>query len=220
MRIKEIVWQPIVHLIDGRVVGHEALARFFDDVKPDVAFAQAAAEGLARRLDRACVTAAFASAPLDGWLFVNLSPDTVRDGPWPKVPRALHDRVVWELPEAPGWGPEHVKPGVAVALDDVGAGYAEFIRLRNVSWRFLKLDRSLIFDVAHDSVKQAMVVDLLAHAKRSGTVVIAEGVETVADKELLANLGVTYGQGFLWGRPRALTPQEGRTAEIRGVRGR
>lgn len=203
--IKEIAWQPVVDLFTGDIAGHEALARFWDDVPPDAAFAQAAQIHAATKLDRDCAAAAFASAPSDGWLFINLCPDTVRTGTWPRIPASLADRVVWELPESSGWEPEHVVCNTPVALDDIGVGHAEALRLREIAWRFLKIDRSVVHNARLDCSAHAKISELVDHAHGTGSIVVAEGIETAEDKALLAELGVRYGQGYLWGKPQART---------------
>lgn len=201
--LRAIVWQPIIRLADQAVVGHEALARFHG-LSPGDAFAWAVQQGpeAVWALDARCVTAALAQAPATGWLFVNLHALTVQRQRWPTVPAAVASRIVWELPETPGWTPAMIPPTWAVALDDVGVGHAELVRVHQVPWHFLKLDRALVAQSVHETALRTMVQALVALAAPPRRYVIAEGIETAAEAEAMRTLGVTYGQGFYWGRPQ------------------
>jgi EAL domain-containing protein (putative c-di-GMP-specific phosphodiesterase class I) len=67
----------------------------------------------------------------------------------------------------------------------------------------VKLDRALISDIALDPARQALVAGLLHFSKALGTTLIAEGIETSAERIALEQLGLTVGQGYLFGRPEA-----------------
>ena len=203
--LSHIAWQPIIALHTDYVLGHEALARFVG-LSPLVAFAQQSDTASVMALDRRCIHQAFASPPSDGLLFVNVTAETVHAGYWPRVPPALHDRVIWELPEAGGWDPAMIPPGMPVALDDIGVGFAELLRVAQVPWRYLKVDHSLVHGIAQDKSRQELVHALVAQADGLRRFIIAEGVEDPADAQCLAALGVHYGQGFLWGKPHQLFP--------------
>ncbi|MCY0886397.1 MAG: EAL domain-containing protein [Firmicutes bacterium] len=204
-----IAWQPILSLVDGRVLGYEALARFAG-LGPLAVFHALPAED-AVTLDHTCVAHALAAPPPTGFLFLNLTPATVERRAWPPVPWSLWDRVVWELPEAAGWEPEHLPPAVALALDDVGAGHAELTRVLTVPWRFVKADRSVVHGCAADPGRQAVIRQLVAWARERGGAVIAEGVERAEDAAWLKAAGVAYGQGYLWGHAQR-RPWEGTNA--------
>lgn len=201
-----MVWQPIVELDTATVVGHEALARF-PIGRPDEIFATAAREGseIVRALDAVCRQKALTHCPPTGWIFLNVHPASIDAQSWPSITDAdVASRVVWELPEAAGWVPHQVPSDQQVALDDVGSGYGELLRLARVPWRYLKIDRSLVTQIPHDLVVRALVYDLVQLAQDRGGHVIGEGVEQQREADALATLGVTYGQGFLWGRPALL----------------
>lgn len=202
-----IMWQPIVTLDTAAVVGHEALARFSTG-SPEQVFASAAQAGseVARTLDAVCRHMALTHCPSTGWIFVNVHPASIDAQSWPSIAdRHIASRVIWELPEAAGWAPHQVPSDRQVALDDVGSGYGELLRLARVPWRYLKLDRSLVSEIPHDLVVRALVHDLVQMARDRGGYVIGEGVEQQCEADGLAALGVTYGQGFLWGRPGLLS---------------
>ena len=86
-------------------------------------------------------------------------------------------------------------------MDDIGAGYAGLKQVMRLQPDVLKLDRSLVAGVAADPAKGAMVDALVRYARRIGSEVCAEGVETLEDLQALADLDVTYGQGFVLARP-------------------
>lgn len=204
MGFRMIVWQPIVHLATQAVWGHEALARF-TDATPEEAFNQAARLGPSYEhfLDRACLTEAIRKVPPQGWVFLNLRPVSVAEQ-WPDLDPTLATRVVWELPEGRGWQPDQVPLDRRIALDDVGGGYQELMRLAQVPWWCLKLDRSLILAAVRESPTRSVIRDLVAMARDRDGAVIGEGVEVPHEAAMLVELGVRYGQGYLWGRPAPL----------------
>jgi hypothetical protein len=91
--------------------------------------------------------------------------------------------------------------GARLAVDDIGAGYAGLKQVMRLQPDVLKLDRSLVAGVSSDPAKGAMVDALVRYSRRIGADVCAEGVETLEDLEALADLDVTYGQGFVLARP-------------------
>ncbi|MEO1063421.1 MAG: EAL domain-containing protein [Actinomycetota bacterium] len=94
--------------------------------------------------------------------------------------------------------------GVQIAIDDFGTGYSSFARLRELPLDRLKIDRRFVhgmIDHEHDDVIVRSMIDL---AENMGLRTTAEGVETVAQQRLLAELGCEDGQGFLYGRPQPL----------------
>ena len=198
-----MVWQPIVNLYTLEVLGYEALARF-GGASPAVVFDYAADRGIAPDLDALCIAQALRRPPRSGLIFVNVTAATVRSGHFPRIPHALASRVVWELPETIGWHPRDLPGSGTLALDDVGAGHAELVRLAMIPWRYVKADRGVVDRIATHPEQQALVLDLLNRAREGGGFVIAEGVESPDDAAWLTRAGVAYGQGFLWGHPQVL----------------
>lgn len=199
--LQHIVWQPIVNLKTSQILGYEALARF-SDRSPLEAFASAGDPKAQIALDHRCTREALTRPPDAGLIFLNVTPATVQAGQWPCLPDRLRHRVVWELPEAGGWQPAMIPGDYTVALDDVGSGFAELVRVAQVPWRFLKIDASLVADVGTYETHRALIRDLVARARERQGAVIAEGIEATQDAAALAGLGVTYGQGYLWGYPQ------------------
>lgn len=95
--------------------------------------------------------------------------------------------------------------GLGVALDDFGVGYSTEERLQRLQPDYLKIDRSLCQAAPLDGASAERIAGIVALAAAQGCAVIAEGIETPAQWETLRTLGVTLGQGYLFGRP-ALFP--------------
>lgn len=91
--------------------------------------------------------------------------------------------------------------GVTLGVDDFGTGYASLSALRRLPVGFVKIDRSFVSGIADDAADAAVVRGVLAMAAGMGLTVVAEGVETQAQVVRLQELGCTYVQGYLTGRP-------------------
>jgi EAL domain-containing protein (putative c-di-GMP-specific phosphodiesterase class I)/DNA-binding response OmpR family regulator len=209
----EPVFQPIVELASGDIVGHEALTRFRDGTRPDRRFADAAAVGLGLELEAACLSAAMSGSPHlpgPGFLSLNVSPDLLLER------RRLHhclwgyDRqIVLEVTEhvaiedyaAIREAVSNAGADVRIAVDDAGAGFASFRHILELRPDFVKLDIGLVRDIDHDDVRQALVAGIVYFARKSGCRLIAEGIETAGERDRLRALGVHLGQGYLLGRP-------------------
>jgi EAL domain-containing protein (putative c-di-GMP-specific phosphodiesterase class I) len=90
--------------------------------------------------------------------------------------------------------------GLRLAIDDVGAGFSSLRHIVVTEPDVIKLDRSIVAGVAEDRVLRSLVRSLVDFASGLGSVVVAEGVETVEDARTLHDLRVGYGQGWFWGR--------------------
>ncbi len=214
----DMVFQPILDLRDERPVGAEALARLAAGVLPVpkwIEGAQAAGVGIEVEVLLARVALArLPELPEDLFLSVNVSPEALCS---PAFSACLdqHDvgRVVFEItehtpfPEARTLARQMAyvrERGGRIALDDVGSGYTSIRHVLALAPEFIKLDQTLVELAEHEARHRAMVRALAAFAAETGSQVVAEGIETLQQLEMLRELGVGLGQGFLWARPGAL----------------
>jgi EAL domain-containing protein (putative c-di-GMP-specific phosphodiesterase class I) len=214
-----MVFQPILDLQDGVIVGVEALARFGSepDRPPDSWFTEAATAGLRVELELLAVAAALAqleAIPRGAYLSVNVSPETVMspgflsllDGP-------LGGRLVVEITEhadVEDYGAlkraldELRRRGARVAVDDTGAGLTTMAHIHRLLPDIIKLDITLTHDIDRDPVRRSLVASLIAFAEETGATVSAEGIETRAEGETLRAMGVPSGQGWFLAEPGPL----------------
>ena len=213
------VFQPILDLLTDEVVGYEALTRFTEGT-PDQWFGKAARTGHAVPLEMAAIHEAlshFDALPPDTYLAVNLSPSTLCSATFaeaaPSMP--LH-RMVIELTEQSSVEsyPDLISraqwlrsAGARIAIDDAGAGYAGLQRILAVAPDIVKLDRQLISGIDSDQIRQSLASAMSWFTSRSGNRLIAEGIETLAERKMLISLGIRFGQGYQLGRPGPLPQQ-------------
>lgn len=144
----------------------------------------------------------------------NVSPEVVTTGRLAQVldPR-FADRTVVEITEharVPDYGilREHLAPlkaaGVLIAVDDAGAGYSGLQHIIQLSPDIIKLDMSLTRAVDSDPARRALSSAMVFYARETGSRIVAEGIETVAELDTLKLLGANAGQGYLLGRPGPL----------------
>lgn len=91
--------------------------------------------------------------------------------------------------------------GFRIAIDDLGAGYAGLTSFATLEPELVKLDMSLVRDIDKNPMKEKLVRSMTALCKDLGMLVVAEGVETTRERDLLVELGCDLLQGFLLGRP-------------------
>jgi EAL domain-containing protein (putative c-di-GMP-specific phosphodiesterase class I) len=211
-----VVLQPIVDLATGQRVGAEALSRFPIEwgKAPDVCFEEAHSIGAGDRLELLALRrAAGYLDEVTGYVAMNVSPGTLLT---PECTELLREfdlgRVLLELSE-------HDKvadyaelmavldplraAGMRLAIDDVGAGFSSLRHIILTAPDVIKLDRSIVDGVSSDPVLRSLVGSLVDFAGGCDARVVAEGIETAADGDILCALGVDYGQGWYYGRPGA-----------------
>lgn len=210
------VFQPVVELETGLIVGYEALTRFTDGIPPDRVFADAAACGLGGDLELATLDAALAAAerlPPDAWLSLNVSPDLVLTGTELRtlLGRTSRPLVVEMTEHAPVADYPALRAALATlgdhvrtAVDDAGAGWSSFRHIVELEPDFVKLDIGLVRAIERDRARQAFVAGLDYFSLKTGCALIAEGIETEAERAALRSLAVSLGQGYLLGRPAPL----------------
>ncbi len=207
------VFQPIVDLESGKAVGYEALTRFDSGQRPDLCFADAWSVDLGDDLEFATIEAALTDGrrlPAGHWLDVNVSPRLLADPERLRAALRTAGRpVVLEITEhevIEDYGAvrdaiRSVGGDVRVAVDDAGAGVANFGHIIELRPDFVKLDISLVRRVNANLGRQALVVAMRHFSRTAGCRLVAEGIETEAEARTLAGFGVEFGQGYLFGRP-------------------
>lgn len=211
-------FQPVVDIFSGKIVGFEALTRFADGTPPDGTppderIAEAHVLGCGKELEEALFRRALEEANSfigDCWLFVNLSPSVLMQSEIiPGMARDSPRKLVLEITEHEPVGDygslqlilDQFSSNTKVAVDDAGAGFASLQHVLLLRPALVKLDRVLIADVDQDPVRQGLVAGVSHFGKESGFLLLAEGVEREAERDVLASLGVTLAQGYLFGRP-------------------
>lgn len=218
------IYQPLVHLESGRVIGFEGLIRPAPGspfANPGALFAAAEIGGRIVDLDLACLTEVIAGAtaiPAPLLVTLNVSPRTL-EAPEFGAARLLNmldqagfpaDRVILEVTEREVIDdvPRVVSvlercraAGMRIAADDVGAGNAGLRLLSQFRFDVVKIDLSLVqAGTGHETVR-AVLGSLVDLARRWGALVVAEGVETQAQLAMVRELAIDAGQGYLLGRP-------------------
>lgn len=216
-----VLYQPVMDLKTGKIVGAEALGRFKSDptFAPDRWFADAADVDLRSELETAAIKNALIgfqpSLELTNLhLAINIGPllsmegglaDIFADFPADRLVIEIteHDIINdYDLLEA-SLEPLRAR-GVRIAADDVGAGFANMRHIMKLRPDIIKLDASLTNDVHTDLVQKALVAGIMEFAKQAGCEVVAEGIETEEQLNQLREFGVHMGQGFFIARPGSL----------------
>ncbi|MEH3139873.1 MAG: EAL domain-containing protein [Mycobacterium kyogaense] len=212
------VYQPIVELGSESVVGFEGLCRFPSGAERSPAYWF----DVARRLGRgvplelaalSTVLAGVGTVPPDCFLAVNASPSTAMDARLHDALLAADTPLVLEITEYepfPDGLADALKPlrdsGIRLAIDDAGAGYASFKQILQLRPDVIKIDGSLTSDIDRDPAKRALVIAIVRLCAETGAITIAEAIERRDEQATLSELGVQWGQGYLFGRPGARHP--------------
>ncbi len=214
------VFQPIVSLGDRSPVGAEALSRIsaLPRQAPDKWFASATSAGLLVEADCAALKVAVAtSVALPPQLFAscNATPELVLSGGLQECLEGCDiSRLVIEITERAPINDYSVfaralaplrKAGARIAIDDTGSGFASLRHILRLEPDMIKLDKDLCQGINADPARIALASGLATFAFGIGAPIIAEGIETQAELDVLTALGVQMGQGYLLGRPQALS---------------
>jgi EAL domain-containing protein (putative c-di-GMP-specific phosphodiesterase class I) len=223
------VYQPVVDLALKRIIGYEALTRPSSDAftGPDQLFKAAYENDAVWKLERLCRERAIrgvASLDPDCLLFLNMEPDSIYD------PTLRSDATIGLLREV-NLEPtqvvleitEHAAVqdhaafrqmlsyfqfhGFRLAVDDVGSGYSGLKSIAELRPDFIKIDMALVRDVHLHPIKQDLMATIVRFSDRSGTTLIAEGVESFEELGCLQRLGVRFAQGYLFARPGPAFPE-------------
>ena len=93
------------------------------------------------------------------------------------------------------------KAGLSVAIDDIGFGRSSLENLLVLEADIIKIDKKMVIGISKDQGRLRSLKRLLKMVTTLNVGVVAEGIENEEDLKVLQDLGVTYGQGFLWGKP-------------------
>jgi EAL domain-containing protein (putative c-di-GMP-specific phosphodiesterase class I) len=218
------VFQPVIDLVTGEMIGMEALSRGpvgSDFESGEVLFSLAERTELLGPLERVCRDLALEAAAdytAGRKLFMNLSPAAASDPEFlgPRFRDSLAsfglspESIVLEITERTYVVYEGLfrdvlsrfrEQNFGIAVDDVGTGYSSLASLAEIQPDYLKFDHVFVRDLDRRQVKQNLLEALLSFAHKMHTRVIAEGIETREELEALRGLGVEYGQGFLFAAP-------------------
>lgn len=214
----DVQFQPVFDLDDCTIVSLEALARFWTEPmrSPSVWFAEAAEVGLGVELELAAIRSALQRLdefPPGVAIALNVSPTTALDSRFGELLVGVADRVVIEITEhaqvddydalRTALAPLRER-GAQLAIDDVGAGFANLRHILRLAPDLVKLDLSLTQEISRDPAREALASSLVGFAEGVGASIVAEGISSDEDLALLRALGVDYGQGFHLARPSAL----------------
>lgn len=220
------VYQPLISLAEKRIYAWEALTRGPLESHlhhPLELFKVAREEGLLvplENLSREKALEGFSQQQLPGKLFINVSPDVLTQPdhePGQTLDRVRraglqpHQLVIELTEQQPTHDFELMRKaighyrdmGFQIALDDLGTGYSGLRLWSELRPDYVKIDRHFVQRIHKDKVKQDFLRFIHNIAKSLGTEVIAEGVETRAELEMLQELGVELVQGFYFSRPQS-----------------
>lgn len=218
------VFQPISDLQTSRVLGYEALTRGpagTSLASPRQLFELASRCDLTFELDRSCRRRALLSAealPAGAKLFLNVLPSAIYDPDFQGSGllglldqlRLRPERIVLEITERQAIENyalfvealrKFTEMGFSIAVDDIGAGYSGLEKIAHLNPRYLKFDMELVKNIDTSYIRREMGRALRSFACRIESTIIAEGIETESERCALVELGISYGQGFLLGRP-------------------
>ena len=224
------LFHPIIDIAQGNsIIGYEALTRGPQGTEyesPYVLFDAAAETDLVFELDSLCRRKALQNArgiKSEHKLFLNCVPSAILD------PGFRETSVEFCLKEL-GIKPQNLvievtereaienydlfreavrfysEVGFSIAVDDTGSGYSSLETVVELKPHYIKLDISIVRGIDKNILKQELLKALNGLANKMGSIVIAEGIETEEELGALKQLGITLGQGFLFGKPSAVFP--------------
>ncbi|EJN15825.1 PAS domain S-box/diguanylate cyclase (GGDEF) domain-containing protein [Bradyrhizobium sp. YR681] len=223
----ELFYQPQVRLIDGSLVGAEALIRWRHPVRgyvsPGEFMPVVNTSALSERIANWVMETACRQARV--WelsgnsvrVAINLSPSQLHSGDLAHAVAALleatgltpqlleievtEDILLHDESRVLDMFKRIQQLGVRVLFDDFGTGYASLSYLKKFPLDGLKIDRSFVLDLLADSDDAAIVGSTIGLSKQLGLTVVAEGIENRATADFLVSMGCEEGQGYFFGRP-------------------
>lgn len=238
------VFQPIIRMTSGEIIGYEGLTRppagspYANAIE---LFAAASRFGLRTRFELLCAERCverFERLGLRGKLLINLSPETIvqahlngrQDLEFLRRSKLTSGRVIVELTEQKTSQFEQLREalaafralGIEVAIDDLGQGFSSLWLWSELHPELVKVDRHFVTGIHADPIKFQFLKALQQIADSCGSRLVAEGIEDQAELLVLRDMGIEYGQGYLIGRPQsppiqALEPQLFAALRGRGI---
>lgn len=221
----DLWYQPKIDLRRKRLAGAEALARIRDSaggvVLPERFLPGLDECGLARLAEHALIAAledwrVFDEAGFNLRLAINVPVSALARLPiaeivadnrplaphWPGLTvEVTEDQIVRDIRRSQEIATRLRACGIAVSIDDFGAGYSSFAGLRELAFAEIKLNHSFVKDCATDATNAAICQTAIDLAHRFGSAAVAEGIESIADLEALQIMGCDFGQGVLLAPP-------------------
>jgi sensor c-di-GMP phosphodiesterase-like protein len=219
----EVQYQPVVELKGNRCVGAEALARWQrengESVSPDVFIPLAEEVGLVQEVTRAVLKTVVEDikpmlAEFPGLAInVNLSPDDLKNAAFGEeladilgrarlaagaIKLEITERALVNSDTSRALIRHFRKLGHQVAVDDFGTGYSSLSYLQSFELDVLKIDKVFVDAIGTEAATSQVIVHVIEMAKSLGLETVAEGVESVAQRDWLVDHGVAYGQGYLF----------------------
>jgi len=220
-------FQPIVDIKTNTIYGYETLARGVKEdgslMYPDVLFEKSKRNDLNFKLDRLCRESSLKTAAtkkVHQKVFINFIPTSIYDPEfclsstvkWANQLEFDPSQIVFEVVETElVKDQKHLKKileyyrekGFKIALDDVGEGYSSLNMLIELKPDIIKIDRNIISGIDKDELKQSVYKALYTLAKEHDIIVLAEGVETLYELEMVQSIGVDLVQGYYFAKPSA-----------------
>ncbi|MFD2443215.1 EAL domain-containing protein [Bacillus sp. CGMCC 1.16607] len=219
------IYQQIMDIKSGEVFGYEGLTRgpvgspFYSPIS---LFPFAEQTGHLYSLEKTCRELAFESSKeiLNGnhKLFINISAHVIYDpfftpGHTMSLLKQYHlspQDIVFEITERSAIEDydafrnvlnHYRNQGFQIAIDDAGAGYSSLQAITELAPEFIKVDKSLIQDIANNDVKVDILKAFTSIAQKIGSKIIAEGIETEEELKKVIELGIDLGQGYYFSKP-------------------
>ncbi len=221
-------FQPIVSVVHSKIVGHEALVRGLTSLEEPLAPADLFPRLLQtlrpEEVHEICARlhlTTFSRLNHDGWLFLNVNPDTALDrqhvretfGSWLVEANLTPSQVVIEIIETRACDGRMLSEsvqgfrdlGCLVAIDDFGAGESNFERVWRLRPDIVKLDRAMIAEAATNPLIHRILPGLVTLVHEAGCLVVMEGIETEHQAMIAVESDVDFVQGYYFSRPDTLT---------------
>lgn len=218
-------FQPIIDIHTDKIYGYETLARGVNEdgslMYPDILFEKSKRNDYNFKLDRLCRESALKTAAtkkVHQKVFINFIPTSIYDPEfclnstvkWAKQLEFDPSQIVFEVVETELVKDQvHLKKileyyrskGFKIALDDVGEGYSSLNMIIELHPDIIKIDRNIISGIDQNELKQSVYKALFNLARENGITVLAEGIETANELEMIKSIGVDLAQGYYFAKP-------------------